>query len=86
MYQGVPKDTGASVTSVSRYVHAEIDGVLINQHVFKNEEVHTGGLSYYEVSTQGLFPAESVMVDHDNIYIIKVRDSCSVQLSLTATH
>ena len=85
MYQDGPKDTGASVTSVSRYVHAEIDGVLINQHVFKNEEVHTGGLSYYEVSTQGLFPAESVMVDHDNIYIIKVRDLCSVQLSLTAT-
>jgi len=80
MYQGEPKDTGSSVTSTSRYVHADIDGILINRVVFKNEEVHTGGLSYYEVSTQGLFPAEAVMVDHDNIYIIKVRDLDSVRL------
>ena len=61
-----------------------MDGILINRYVFKNEEVHTGGLPYYEVSTQGLFPAEALMVDHDNIYIIKVRNLGNVQPSLTA--
>ena len=79
-------DTGASVSSTSRFVHANTDGVLINRHVFKDEEVHTGGLSYYEVNTHGLFPAEAVMVDHDNIYIVKVRHPSNIRTSLIANY
>jgi hypothetical protein len=86
MYQDYPKNNGASVASTSRFVHADTDGVLINRHVFKNEEVHTGGLSYNEVNTHGLFPAEAVMVDHDNIYIVKVRHSNNIRTGLIANY
>lgn len=60
----------ASPVCTTRYVHSSRDNILKNTILF-NEPLYTR-LPYLEITTRSSFKLRDVMIDHDNIYLIRV--------------
>jgi hypothetical protein len=59
-----------SPVCTTRYVHPNQDNVLKNTILF-NEPICTH-LPYLEITTRSSFKLNDIMIDHDNIYLVRV--------------
>lgn len=69
--RSVPEEMlSAQSLTTSRYVSPRQDDVINNSFIFKDTIYTT--LPYLEVTTKKFFMADSVMIDHDHIYLVQV--------------